>query len=87
MRDFTGIKNEELAEKIRSMAGSELGEALNELMKRQINSYREDMDTVSTENGPQAVCLVQGRIQQLKDLRSLFQTQAVPRKGQQGEFK
>ena len=87
MRDFTGITTRELNEKVHSLANTELGEALNELMKRQIDSYREDMDTVSTNEGPQAVCLLQGRIQQLKDLRILFQTQAVPRKGQPGEIK
>lgn len=83
MRDFSGIETKEIKAKITSMASGELGEALNELMRRQIISYREDLEDVGDIDG---LRLLQGRIAQLKDLRTLFQTKAVPRKGQQGEL-
>ena len=67
--NFDHVKTEDLVKKTQELAATEVGEGIVELFRRQIEAYRTELEKT---RGEIPMSILQGRIAQLREIKSLF---------------
>lgn len=67
--NFDHVKTADLVKKTQELAATEVGEGIVELFRRQIEAYRTELEKT---RGEIPMSILQGRIAQLREIKSLF---------------